>query len=85
MCTPLFNYDISYCPIGVYRFHHIVLQLMCVCVLLIVYYRYLCLFQAKKWVKELRKMLGDSCTLCIVGNKMDLEKNRTVTGKEAEE
>ena len=30
-------------------------------------------------------MLGDSCILCIVGNKIDLEKNRTVTTKEAEE
>ena len=30
-------------------------------------------------------MLGDNIVLCIVGNKTDLEKNRTVTQKEAEE
>ena len=30
-------------------------------------------------------MLGDSCVLCIVGNKTDLEKKRTVSVGEAEE
>ena len=44
-----------------------------------------CRVQAKNWVKELRKMLGDSCELCIVGNKMDLENKRTVPAREAEE
>ena len=39
----------------------------------------------ENWVKELRKMLGDSCELCIVGNKMDLENKRTVSAREAEE
>ena len=41
--------------------------------------------KAKNWVRELRKMLGDTCTLAIVGNKMDMEKNRTVPASEAEE
>lgn len=41
--------------------------------------------KAKNWVRELRKMLGDSCVLCIVGNKTDLEKKRTVSVGEAEE
>lgn len=41
--------------------------------------------QAKNWVKELRKMLGDNVILCIVGNKIDLEKNRTVDAAVAEE
>lgn len=41
--------------------------------------------QAKNWVRELRKMLGDSCVLCIVGNKIDLDKDRTVSEKDAKE
>ncbi|XP_062511514.1 ras-related protein Rab-21-like [Corticium candelabrum] len=40
--------------------------------------------KVQKWVKELRKMLGDDICLCIVGNKIDLEKNRTVEVSEAE-
>lgn len=32
----------------------------------------------KNWVKELRRMLGDSVVLMIVGNKIDLEKNRRI-------
>jgi len=35
-------------------------------------------------VKELRKMLGNDITLCIAGNKVDLEKERHVTVDEAE-
>jgi len=38
----------------------------------------------KVWVKELRKMLGNEITLCIAGNKVDLEKERHVTVEEAE-
>ena len=30
-------------------------------------------------------MLGDNIVVCIVGNKTDLEKNRTVNKEEAEE
>lgn len=30
-------------------------------------------------------MLGDSCVLCIVGNKIDLDKSRTVSEAEAKE
>lgn len=40
-------------------------------------------FQVKTWVKELQRVLGDSCALMIVGNKLDLEKERTVTEQEA--
>eukprot|EP00009_Paramoeba_aestuarina_P001782 CAMPEP_0201506568 /NCGR_PEP_ID=MMETSP0161_2-20130828/483_1 /ASSEMBLY_ACC=CAM_ASM_000251 /TAXON_ID=180227 /ORGANISM="Neoparamoeba aestuarina, Strain SoJaBio B1-5/56/2" /LENGTH=213 /DNA_ID=CAMNT_0047900703 /DNA_START=79 /DNA_END=720 /DNA_ORIENTATION=+ len=40
--------------------------------------------KVKNWVKELRKMLGKDIVLCIVGNKIDLERNRTVTQREAE-
>lgn len=40
--------------------------------------------QVKVWVKELRKMLGNEITLCIAGNKVDLEKERHVTVEEAE-
>ncbi|KAK6292347.1 hypothetical protein J4Q44_G00369310 [Coregonus suidteri] len=32
--------------------------------------------KVKNWVKELRKMLGNEICLCIVGNKVDLEKER---------
>lgn len=38
----------------------------------------------KNWVKELRKMLGNDICLVIVGNKMDLEKERHVSQEEAE-
>lgn len=41
--------------------------------------------KVRNWVKELRKMLGDDISLCIVGNKADLEKNRHVSKEEAEE
>ncbi|XP_028409188.1 ras-related protein Rab-21-like [Dendronephthya gigantea] len=40
--------------------------------------------KVKNWVKELRKILGDDICLCIVGNKIDLEKDRHVDGAEAE-
>lgn len=42
------------------------------------------LLQARNWIKELRRMLGDDIVVCIVGNKIDLEKNRTVTQRDAE-
>ncbi|KAL1516586.1 hypothetical protein ABEB36_000482 [Hypothenemus hampei] len=32
--------------------------------------------KVKTWVKELRKMLGQEVSLAIVGNKIDLEKDR---------
>lgn len=37
------------------------------------------------WIKELQRALGDTCALVIVGNKMDLEKNRSVPIEEAKE
>ena len=40
--------------------------------------------QVKNWVKELRKMLGNDISLCIAGNKIDLEKERHVPVEEAE-
>ncbi|KAL8575544.1 Ras-related protein Rab-21 [Nucella lapillus] len=40
--------------------------------------------KVKNWVKELRRMLGQDVVLCIVGNKIDLEKDRHVTVQEAE-
>lgn len=41
--------------------------------------------KVKNWVKELRKMLGQEITLCIVGNKIDREKDRNVAQEQAEE
>ncbi|XP_067950887.1 ras-related protein Rab-21-like [Watersipora subatra] len=41
--------------------------------------------KVKSWVKELRKMLGDTVELCIVGNKIDKEKERTVMASTAQE
>lgn len=41
--------------------------------------------QVKSWVKELKRMLGNDVVLCIVGNKTDLEKDRTVPLETAEE
>ncbi|XP_072519497.1 ras-related protein Rab-21-like [Salminus brasiliensis] len=40
--------------------------------------------KVKLWVKELRRILGNEVCLCIVGNKADLEKDRTVSAEEAE-
>eukprot|EP01087_Luapelamoeba_hula_P024428 TRINITY_DN929_c0_g1_i1.p1 TRINITY_DN929_c0_g1~~TRINITY_DN929_c0_g1_i1.p1 ORF type:complete len:206 (-),score=37.89 TRINITY_DN929_c0_g1_i1:82-699(-) len=39
--------------------------------------------KVRNWVKELRSQLGSSVVLAIVGNKMDLEKNRAVDAEEA--
>ena len=39
--------------------------------------------RTKKWVKELRKIVGTDITLSIAGNKTDLEKNRAVNEEEA--
>ena len=39
--------------------------------------------RVQSWVKELRKMLGKDITICIVGNKCDLEKDRNVSRDEA--
>jgi len=36
-------------------------------------------------VKELKRMLGNDVVLCIVGNKIDLEKDRHVSLQAAEE
>ncbi|EYB84559.1 hypothetical protein Y032_0314g2231 [Ancylostoma ceylanicum] len=41
--------------------------------------------RAKVWLKELQRALGDSVVLMIVGNKFDLERNRTVPLEEAQE
>ena len=41
--------------------------------------------KVKKWVKELRKIVGNDITIAIAGNKIDLEKNRHVDEKEAQE
>jgi Ras-related protein Rab-21 len=40
--------------------------------------------RVQNWVKELRKMLGKEIVLAIAGNKIDLEKQRSVTLDEAE-
>ncbi|XP_031846724.1 RAS oncogene family member Rab21 [Nomia melanderi] len=41
--------------------------------------------KVKNWVKELKKMLGSEISLAIAGNKMDLEKDRSIAVEEAEE
>lgn len=41
--------------------------------------------RVKRWIKELKKMLGNDIVLSIVGNKIDLEKDRQVPIKTAEE
>ena len=40
--------------------------------------------RVQNWVKELRKMLGKDIVLAIAGNKIDLEKSRSVSLEEAE-
>ncbi|KAF7639211.1 hypothetical protein Mgra_00001441 [Meloidogyne graminicola] len=39
--------------------------------------------RVKKWVEELLQMLGDSVTLFVVGNKVDLEASRVISRDEA--
>ncbi|KAM3718525.1 Ras-related protein [Dirofilaria immitis] len=39
--------------------------------------------KVKMWVKELKRMLGDDVYLMIIGNKVDLERNRNVDINEA--
>ncbi|WKX94478.1 hypothetical protein Q1695_011614 [Nippostrongylus brasiliensis] len=41
--------------------------------------------RAKIWLKELQRALGDTAVLMIIGNKFDLERNRTVNLEEAQE
>lgn len=40
--------------------------------------------KVKNWVKELKKMLGSEIVLTIVGNKIDLNKDRVVPYETAE-
>lgn len=40
--------------------------------------------KVKNWVKELKKMLGSEIVLTIVGNKLDLNKDRNVPVETAE-
>lgn len=40
--------------------------------------------KVKTWVKELKKMLGEDICLRIVGNKIDMDKDRHVSVEEAE-
>lgn len=40
--------------------------------------------KVKNWVKELKKMLGSDIVITIVGNKTDLDKDRTVNIEEAQ-
>lgn len=40
--------------------------------------------KVKKWVKELRKMLGQDVVLTIAANKCDLERNRQVSVEDGE-
>lgn len=40
--------------------------------------------KVKNWVKELKKMLGSEVILAIVGNKVDLNKDRVVAFEMAE-
>lgn len=39
--------------------------------------------RVKKWVEELLQMLGDTVTLFVVGNKVDLESSRVISVEEA--
>lgn len=43
------------------------------------------MFKVKSWIKELKRMLGNDVVLCIVGNKIDLEKDRHVSIQTAED
>mmetsp|Transcript_11075 Transcript_11075/g.22072 ORF Transcript_11075/g.22072 Transcript_11075/m.22072 type:complete len:208 (+) Transcript_11075:60-683(+) len=41
--------------------------------------------KVRKWVKELRKIVGNDINIVIAGNKIDLERNRQVDEKEVME
>lgn len=47
------------------------------------YFNFLILLQVQNWVKELRRILGDKVILAIVGNKIDLDKDRNVPIEDA--
>lgn len=40
--------------------------------------------KVQNWVKELRKVRGNDVLLCLIGNKIDLEKERHVTVETAD-
>ena len=39
--------------------------------------------KVRKWVRELRQIVGQEISITIAGNKIDLEKNRAVSEEEA--
>jgi Ras-related protein Rab-21 len=39
--------------------------------------------KVKQWVKELRKMVGNDIQIAVAGNKVDLERQRTVSEDDA--
>lgn len=39
--------------------------------------------KVQKWVRELRKIVGEDITIAIAGNKIDLQKSRHVSEEEA--
>lgn len=41
--------------------------------------------RVKVWIKELQRALGDSTVLMIVGNKLDLARNRAISSEEAKQ
>ena len=41
--------------------------------------------KVRVWLKELRKFVGESISVCVVGNKIDLERDRKVNKQEAED
>merc|ERR1711998_273839 len=41
------------------------------------------LTKVKQWVKELRKMVGNDIQIAVAGNKVDLERQRTVAEEDA--
>jgi len=40
--------------------------------------------KVKKWVRELRKIVGEDIVIAIAGNKIDMEKERHVDIEEAD-
>jgi GTPase SAR1 family protein len=41
--------------------------------------------RVKNWVRELRKIVGEEISICIAGNKCDLERHRHVAVQDAQE
>ena len=86
MCMCMYMYVVLSVPLTLYYYYYYYYYYVYNTLLLarINILVFICCSQARNWIRELRRMLGDNIVVCIVGNKSDLEKNRTVSQRDAE-